>query len=119
MANWEEIAETYRQVASSPRFVLLVRGMMSIVDKLRENLDAEDTDVRVAISADFALLLRTAESSRSVHIEWIEPETYEVFLDYCGSTPETFYGERVRVTTDEVTITIREYLQRLSDDNLR
>lgn len=105
---WDMISAVYEsQAGANPP---AAAGMLDLVDHLRTLPDLADVQPGVA---GLALALGVAGTPRRVHVNWVRPWTYSVFLDFCEPA---FYGERVEVAIEDVVVTLRAYLDRLRAD---
>jgi len=108
--TWGEITEFYADLATSPRYYVCGTGMLDLVTKIQKHPDF------IAIQPALAhagLTLRTQMAERSIVIDCDKSGYYNVYLDHCGDTPETYFGKMTTVAADEIVPTLLDYLERL------
>jgi hypothetical protein len=62
------------------------------------------------------LTLRVPKTYRNIHIYWIEPGEYSIWLDFSGDTAETFWGDKTGVSPEDVIDTLELYTQCLQEE---
>ncbi len=107
MDQWDMVTGLLADLAEQPNQALAAQGVLDLAEHIRVLPALADVQVGLA---GMALALGVPGTRRRVHVGWVRPYVYAVFLDFCEGT---FYGERVEVEIEDVVETLLAYLDRL------
>ncbi len=110
--DWDEISEFYKPyfISIYQRDIDFGKGMLDLIHLLRNDVDTRD--MKLGTSMVWLLVALPDYDLQSVHICWVAPDTYELFL-----TPDWEIDEKpivTRVDFNHVLEAVKEHLARLN-----
>lgn len=107
MEDWAEIRETYRDFCTNQRYKPIAENMIKLVLVLESSFLI--TDLRPFVSP-LTLNFVIPDASRVISIDWIEENKYRIYLDHCGDSMDTFWGEDEIFAIEDTVKMINRYI---------
>lgn len=105
--TFAELVKTYEELAERDIFRESANGMLILVRRVYEFPELAQY---VSHTAYLSLAFRIEPKTPTIYVDFLQYNQYAIYLDYCGETLETFYGNKSFVSLEEVIINIRKYL---------
>jgi hypothetical protein len=114
MKTWKQIIDTYRRYLEEPELMEQARAMIRLVAQLRQHpeLTFAYRGVAMVTGAEMETLLMWVPHARyTVYISSSGDNSYHIYVDHQGITPDTYYSAVQTVSLSTVMTTIHEYLR--------
>ncbi len=112
MVTWDEISRIY-EVYAHGAYIEFGRGMLDMIQLLRNDPDIQH--MKLGISMNWLLIALPDYDLQDIHILWVEPNTYEIFVcpyPYRAPTATTIHFS-------EIVPKVKEYLDYLRGEKAK